>query len=167
MKIRKGFVSNSSSSSFVCDVSGTALAGYDGEYEEGTCSAECGHEFLEEYLLPPTEKTRDLSLEGKRKDLLELFSHDKIKTKLIKHADSNLIDELFDDNDEEISELYNEDNNEVPKSRCPLCQFTEINKGDLAAYLMKKYVGDKDIEPILKEIKEKFGDYSSFHKYLK
>ena len=33
MKLRHGFVSNSSSSSFVCNVCGQSEAGYDGEYE--------------------------------------------------------------------------------------------------------------------------------------
>ena len=163
MKIRRGFVSNSSSSSFVCAVSGTALAGYDGEYEEPVCSAECGHEFLEEYLLPPTEKTRDLSIEGKRKDLLKLFFHDKTKTKLIKKAVPDLIDELFDDNEEEISELY-QDSGEVSKSRCPLCQFTKINNNDLAAYLLTK--SGKTEKSLLIDIKKEFGDYKSFQKYI-
>jgi len=65
MKIRTSFVSNSSSSSFVCDVSGTCLTGYNDEYEEPISRCECGHEFLAEYLLPAK---RDLTTQGKRMD---------------------------------------------------------------------------------------------------
>lgn len=45
MKVRKGFVSNSSSSSFVCDLSGASYEGYDGEYECTYVQCENGHEF--------------------------------------------------------------------------------------------------------------------------
>jgi len=52
MKIRKGFVSNSSSSSFVCDVSGYIESGWDmGLYEAGMITCENGHCFLEQYFI--------------------------------------------------------------------------------------------------------------------
>lgn len=46
MKIRMGFVSNSSSSSFVCDLTGRSYEGYDGEYEVDTVTCEHGHEYV-------------------------------------------------------------------------------------------------------------------------
>lgn len=52
MKIRKGFVSNSSSSSFICDVSGETVEGMDLCLEEaGMYECEHGHVFFEEYLI--------------------------------------------------------------------------------------------------------------------
>ena len=49
MKVRKGFVSNSSSSSFVCDLSGEVFEGYDaGLNEFGCVSCENGHTFIYE-----------------------------------------------------------------------------------------------------------------------
>jgi len=47
MKIRKGFVSNSSSSSFVCDISGEVFGGYDcglGDFD--MCECVKGHTFV-------------------------------------------------------------------------------------------------------------------------
>ncbi len=47
MKRRMGFVSNSSSSSFVCDISGeTTEAGYDSYSELGICTCKKRHNFF-------------------------------------------------------------------------------------------------------------------------
>lgn len=46
MKVRKGFVSNSSSSSFICDLSGEAHEMYDGLQEYEAVSCENGHTFI-------------------------------------------------------------------------------------------------------------------------
>jgi len=52
MKIRKGFVSNSSSSSFICDVSGNVACGYDMSMEEAEMyECENGHTFDDGYLV--------------------------------------------------------------------------------------------------------------------
>ena len=46
MKIRRGFVSNSSSSSFVWDLSGEAFEVYDGLEDAGAIECENGHVFF-------------------------------------------------------------------------------------------------------------------------
>jgi hypothetical protein len=52
MKIRKGFVSNSSSSSFICDVCGTAESGRDYSLEDaGMYECENGHIFCDTHIL--------------------------------------------------------------------------------------------------------------------
>jgi len=52
MKIRNGFVSNSSSSSFICEISGDIESGYDMSIDEaGMYECENEHTFNEEYVL--------------------------------------------------------------------------------------------------------------------
>jgi hypothetical protein len=56
MKIRTGFVSNSSSSSFICDVSGAVESGWDLSLSEaGMYECKAGHTFCEDYLLNEAE----------------------------------------------------------------------------------------------------------------
>ena len=57
MKIRTGFVSNSSSSSFVCEVCGDVESGYDvGARDVGFYECEHGHEFCASHALPTLKK---------------------------------------------------------------------------------------------------------------
>lgn len=52
MKIRKGFVSNSSSSSFICDVCGNNVCGYDMTLEEADMyECEDYHEFCKDHVV--------------------------------------------------------------------------------------------------------------------
>lgn len=52
MKLRSGFVSNSSSSSFVCDVCGDIESGWDISHEEaGMYECENGHVFCETHVI--------------------------------------------------------------------------------------------------------------------
>lgn len=52
MKIRTGFVSNSSSSSFICEVSGGSEGGYDvGLGDVDMCECENGHIFYQSYMI--------------------------------------------------------------------------------------------------------------------
>ena len=52
MKIRQGFVSNSSSSSFICEVCGNTESGWDMSLEEAyMVNCKNGHEFCESHIL--------------------------------------------------------------------------------------------------------------------
>ena len=56
MKIRNGFVSNSSSSSFICDVTGRVESGWDITLEEAEMyQCKNGHTFLESYVINKEE----------------------------------------------------------------------------------------------------------------
>lgn len=56
MKIRNGFVSNSSSSSFICDVTGRVESGWDICLEEAEMyQCKNGHTFLEDYVINKEE----------------------------------------------------------------------------------------------------------------
>ena len=52
MKLRKYFVSNSSSSSFICEICGESSYGYDWNYAEGNkVTCENGHVFCDDHAL--------------------------------------------------------------------------------------------------------------------
>lgn len=60
MKFRKGFVTNSSSSSFICDVCGNSEAGYDLSLEDaGMYHCVNGHYFCENHALEAKEPTNE------------------------------------------------------------------------------------------------------------
>lgn len=66
MKIRTGFVSNSSSSSFVCEITGEEFSGWDASLEDfDLVECENGHIFLDKYVIdgfpiyPETEEVED------------------------------------------------------------------------------------------------------------
>jgi hypothetical protein len=51
MKTRQGFVSNSSSSSFICDISGSVESGYDASMEDyGYVQCKKGHTMKDQYV---------------------------------------------------------------------------------------------------------------------
>lgn len=57
MKIRNGFVTNSSSSSFVCEVCGAIEAGYEMSLEEaGMLECDHGHIFCKDEMIMPSEE---------------------------------------------------------------------------------------------------------------
>lgn len=57
MKFRKGFVTNSSSSSFICQICGNVESGFDIGYNDaGFVGCENGHEFCEKHILYPDNK---------------------------------------------------------------------------------------------------------------
>lgn len=64
MKYRKGFVSNSSSSSFVCDICGEEVTGMDMSLREAEmCECENGHVFCREHFNYENEEELELAME--------------------------------------------------------------------------------------------------------
>ena len=134
MKYRKSHVTNSSSSSFVCDICGRVESGWDLSISEaGMCECINGHVFCE-----------DEKLELSRQDMInELVNHgiEEYKSgqgfvrKYYKEEDLN---DLTDDQIKDL--LFPEgDYYELPECVCPICQFIEYSESDLCKYLEKTY----------------------------
>ena len=147
MKIRKDFVTNSSSSSYVCEICGRTESGWDLSLNE--CEMmECvnGHVFCcDEALEMPTKKVliqmilenawnEDVYYKGERKD----FTEDELQV-----IDEDDLLEHF------CSEGYGYG---VPECLCPICQFIEYSEYDLSAYLLKEYGISRD--EVFKEVKQ-------------
>lgn len=192
MKFRKDFVTNSSSSSYVCEICGRSESGWDLSLSE--CDMmKCvnGHIFCcDEALERPTKKEMiKIILENEYNK--GRYDYNLGKCRDFTEEDLIAMDEeiLF----EEWLGYY-----EVPECMCPICQFIEYSENDLSAYLLKEYGVSRDevfaevkqlnkrrrklyeneyityvckkfnLNPteIVASWKEKFGTYSEFAKWL-
>lgn len=118
MKIRAGFVSNSSSSSFICDVCGDEVSGVEIElawYELGIC--ENGHHFHKH--------------EAVNKDKPYSFTY-------------NNAEYTYND----FEDAYQYDLGEIPSFYCPICNMKEVSYSDAVAYLLKQknYTSLKEVK---------------------
>ena len=162
MKIRNGFVSNSSSSSFICEVCGRIEAGMDLEIENADMfECEKGHIICIDKALFPIFNS--YSKKKKINYLLHEF-----------HNDS----ELYPLNIKELQKaVNNEDQNKInlalkkcrissyPTSYCPICQFTEINTQDVLNFFLRCH--NTTLDEINKDIRNRFSSYEDFQKFIK
>ena len=197
MKIRSDFVTNSSSSSFICDICGEVASGWDMALSDAEMY-ECvnGHVFCHNEALNMPTKTEMLKMilenswnkerwDGEIRDY-----RDFTEEELLEMDDY----ELFDDFCCEESGGYG-----VPECVCSICQFIEYSENDLSAYLLKEYGVSRDevfveikafnkrrkklyeneyityvckkfdLSPIeiVASWKERFGTYKDFAKYIR
>lgn len=128
MKFRRDFVTNSSSSSYVCEICGREESGWDIGLSE--CEMmECvnGHIFCV-----------DEALEADSKELIKLILESEYNEK----TES----ELKELDNEELIELASDGGYyETPECVCPICQFIEYSQYDLSKYLEKEYEIGRDV----------------------
>ena len=148
MKFRKDFVTNSSSSSYVCEICGRSESGWDLGLDE--CEMmECvnGHVFCcDEALEKPTK-------EEMIKMILENGWNNRWDSGIQDYRDYT--EEEISAMDEDI--IFDEwiaDGGyyEVPECMCPICQFIEYSEYDLSAYLLKEYGVSRD--EVFAEVKQ-------------
>lgn len=183
MKYRKDFVTNSSSSSYICEICGNCESGFDIGLSECEMS-ECvnGHIFCDEHKLPITES---------KEDLIKAILEDEYNHSSEEELNDMDIEELF-------MKRYDGGYYDVPEYVCPICQFIEYSESDLVQYLLKEYKIAREIvfnevkkfnkrrkklydneyityvcqqfnlvpAEIVSKWKEKYGTYSNFQKYL-
>lgn len=133
MKFRKDFVTNSSSSSFVCDICGNECSGWDVDLRDyDMCECINGHVLCQEHLLnPPREEQINEILKNKywNKETKDQYTREEL--------DAMSDDELFD-------LLTSENFYGVPECLCPICRFEEYSQYDMASYLLTQYKVPKD-----------------------
>jgi hypothetical protein len=156
MKIRQGFVSNSSSSSFTCDVCGEECSGMDMGLNEAEMM-ECvnGHCFCTGH----AAKTEDADENDKMREYLLRYADDDADKEEIKALDD---DDLYD---RAYDEGYGEDDcYDVSASICPICSFLEYQDFEACKYLMKKIGLSK--EAMLADMKKEFADYDKLQEFI-
>lgn len=196
MKFRKSFVTNSSSSSYVCEICGRTESGWDlglGDCEMMECVN--GHIFCcdEALEIPSKEEMIKMILENEwnkhRWDYEINACRDFSEEELI----------VMDEDELWVGFCSESGYYEVPECVCPICQFIEYSEYDLSAYLLKEYSVPRDeafaevkkfnkrrkklyeneyityvckkhdLNPteIVAGWKDKFGTYNNFSKWLK
>lgn len=143
MKIRTGFVSNSSSSSFVCGSCGEAYEGWDGDYggiSEYWC--ENSHSLCSECF----------SLDDVPRERLKRFwnSHS--------HEYEEEARQMIEEDIESLFDYIADDMYEFPEEICPLCNLDSISDRDLMYYLEGKVKMNRN--QIEQEIRDKFSSSS-------
>lgn len=139
MKIRLGFVSNSSSSSFICDVCGRVESGWDMNIEDAQMiQCENGHTIGEEHF-------EDIDIDELCK---EHIMKDPEYTK----------EELEDE--ELMYDLIRDMRYSMPESICPICQLKVVTNETTLEYALRLLEQDK--EDLDKEIQEKFKTLKEF-----
>jgi DNA repair exonuclease SbcCD ATPase subunit len=186
MKTRLGFVSNSSSSSFTCQICGHTVTDDDVDRDCLTCSA--GHSFFRQYLLTPsikdnldptklsddavikeikriirtTQKSFNadiLEIDSKKETLRasEVFKELYLKNNVTDRALAELILSALKKQEKEF--LLNEDG--VPAERCPICSMKEFPYDVLFEYMLETHY-ENNRENLNAEIRSKFKTIKEF-----
>lgn len=154
MKLRKDFVTNSSSSSFICVISGGSEGGYDCSLEDvgmGECSN--GHVMYQEYILD-----RPINKEGRLSIIKEIIESVNSEYGSFRHKLSEFnskypnitIGSAKDLSDDELDEIINycidvldyeliEDYYSFNIGLCPICNKEEVPSDKILDYILKKY----------------------------
>lgn len=163
MKIRNGFVSNSSSSSFVCCVCGEKIEGRDiSLYEYDMVMCENGHIYCTEH----AKRT----LSDITKDELLDYLNEEYYSDVIEQIKSFKTDDEYDTFLKEFLENFDFDNTDQPACLCPVCNLDVIENGDAIEYATKKYgITKAEVFAVVKENnkrRRKLYD-SEYFEYLK
>lgn len=159
MKIRLGFVSNSSSSSYVCDVTGEAFEVNDECFKDaGLVQCVNGHVFKEEFMVPwePEYPDKETML-AKLDEVIDSKKDCAALRKLnLKQLQTEYADKLL---------RLHEDSYEVHQNQCPICTMAHIKDSELVAFLLREQKVTR--KQIVEEIKVRYGSYEAFQRHLK
>lgn len=152
MKVRVGFVSNSSTSSYICSICGEEVAGRDLSLSDAEMyECENGHTFCESHISEITIDTIKKFIED---------HVDKNEIENIDMEDETDVRDWFDEQAEEYEFRY-----ETPSSLCPCCSFQNIDPDEAIKYLLKK--NGLTRETLAQQIKSEFKDYDEFAEFIK
>lgn len=166
MKKRFGFVSNSSSSSFTCDVCGDDSSGYDMclsdidwiRCEHGhtlCCGCQKTHKDPSDYTF--MEK-KEYCL---KHNIIDENSSDWRKENRVK------LEAMTEEDEDELDDWFRDDLSDEghPSDCCPICCFEILDDSDVVSYLYK--ISGMTNKDLIAQIKDQFNSYQEFKTYLK
>lgn len=159
MKIRLGFVSNSSSSSYVCDVTGEAFEVHDGCFRyAGLVRCVNGHIFKEEFLVQwepeyPDRDTMWTKLDEVTDSKKECAEYRKMGLEKLRKV---FTEKVLN---------YADDSYEVHQNQCPICTMAHVKDSDLIMVLLAKHGITRN--QVIEEIRERFKTYEEFNCWIK
>lgn len=156
MKIRTGFVSNSSTTTYICDVCGNVVAE---EYiwldDANMLTCRDGHTICENH-----SKIMSLSPKEKLACMCEAMTTPVVMSMLKDdEADDGVINSIWD------SEFNRQFREGIPTELCPICTMKSIRKEDILRYLLKK--NGLEANDVRVEMRNKFKTHSDFKSYKK
>ncbi len=161
MKIRLGFVSNSSSSSFVCDVSGRVESVWDMCIRDAVmCECENGHCIGEEHIVSLIDDVIKNDGVDKVNDMVFAFYKidDEYEKETLHFSNGNeFIRNVVDEVDDARYSL--------PAQFCPICSLCHISADNTLAYLLKK--NGLSLTKLQDEIRTKFSSLKKLQEWLK
>lgn len=168
MKKRYGFVSNSSTSSFICDVCGGIEAGYDLCLKDAdmTC-CEHNHCWHNSCYVTDEIKIEENFIFSKFKEWAQEEYHLEYYQEYCEQINgANSFDELEELN--LYSEIYDElfYEYEFPAELCPFCKLEKITERDALVFLMKNY-GFRNFDDVTKHVSSEFKSYDEFQKFIR
>lgn len=137
MKFRSDFVTNSSSSSYICEVCGDVQSGWDMSLSEAEMfECEKGHTFCQSEAVGELDKAAYAR---------RIFMEEKASINMSHYKDSGETDTEFetrlmedDDVAEEFADNYCELDYHYPKENCPICTHEHITYKEVVSFACNK-----------------------------
>jgi hypothetical protein len=165
MKIRRGFVSNSSSSSFICDVCGEEYSGMDATLEDAEMiQCKNQHTICIEHLIFDDYNVEDVIEYAKRC----LDENDKLYIGCEEKREE--IQEFLDGDRDNIDCYIDSfvsrgcEEKSIVHMFCPLCRFTSVSKDEVIRYLLK--LNNTTIKELENKILSTFENYEQFDNFI-
>ena len=175
MKIRTGFVSNSSSSSYICEICGSVMEDDDDmvtcERQHTFCVYHLKHAlFSKEIVSAYVARSESLPDDSKQELIrliraVDLSTFNQLRESLYSESDNptlHQIDVLLDDLGYNVERWHLRE--DLPPEYCPICNLEVITDSDLINYFTASTRMSRN--DVIAAVRRRFKDYETFQNYL-